>query len=121
GDLLVGLGCFVWTACRARWISGLRVSARLPGRTLERVVTAVERSRIKLLRREVTRSRKRFRIGFFRHVECVDARLFACRGAVSDEFLLLLAVLQGHIRPEEAVNQLVLLVLTAEAGNSGQQ
>ena len=121
GDLFVGLGGIAGAGCRVRWISAPRTSACLPRRILERVVVAVERSGIELLRREATCSRKRFRIGFFLYVECVDARLFVYRGAVSDEFLLLLATLQSHIRPEQAVNQLALLILTAEAGKRSQQ
>ena len=35
--------------------------------------------------------------------------------------LLLLAALQGHVRPKQAIDELALLVLSAEAGKSNQE
>jgi hypothetical protein len=75
---------------------------------------------MELLRGEFTRPRKRFRIGFFLDVKCTDACLFIYRCAIRDEFLLLLAVLQRHVGPEQAIDQLALLFLSAEAGKSSK-
>ena len=76
---------------------------------------------IELLRREFTSSRKRFRLGLFLDVERTDICFLVYRCAVSDEFFLLLAALQGGVRPEQAIDQLALLVLSAKTGQSSQQ
>jgi len=58
---------------------------------------------------------------FLFHVNRTYACFLIYRCTVGDEFPVLLAVLQGHVRPEEAIDQLTLLVLSAKAGKSGQQ
>ena len=80
----------------------------------------MERPGIELLRREFTCAQKRFRLRFFLDVKSTDPRLFVYGCAISDEFLLLLAALKGHVGPKQAIDELALLVLSAEAARSSQ-
>ena len=81
----------------------------------------MERLRIELPCREFTFFRKRFRVWFFLHVKCADTCLFVYRCAISDEFFLLFAALQSHVGPQQTINQLPLLILSAETTGSGQE
>jgi len=84
-------------------------------------VIAVERLRIELPRREFTLLRKRFSVRFFLYVKCADTCLFVYRCPISDEFFLLLAALQSHVGSQQTINQLPLLILSAEARPSSQK
>lgn len=81
----------------------------------------MERPGIELLRRKFASSRKRFGIGFFLDIKCADGCLFVYRCAISVEFLLLFAVLKSRVRSEQAIDQLALLILSADAGKSRQE
>jgi hypothetical protein len=50
-------------------------------------------------------------------VKCSDARSFVYRGAVGDEFFILRIIVQIHVRPEQAIDKLSFLFLTAYAGD----
>jgi hypothetical protein len=121
GGLFVGLRRILGIRCRLSWISASRISHCLLRRILRSGATPPVRPRIELPRREFTRSRKLFRIGFFLDVKCADARLIVYRCAVGCEFLLLIAVLQRHVRLEQAIHQLLLLVLGADAKSGSSQ
>jgi len=84
-------------------------------------MVAVESPGIELLCRELASSRKSFRIGFFLEIKRTDACLFVYRSAIRDEFLLLLAVLEGHVGSKQAIDQFAFLVLGPKAGKSNQE
>ena len=109
------------TAGCLRWISEPRIAHSLLRRVFKCAAIAVERPRIKLPGREFIFLRKRFGIRFFLHVKCPDTCLFVYRSAISDEFFLLFVALQSHIGPQQTINELPLLILSAEARGSGQE
>ena len=72
--------------------------------------------RIELLRGEVACSRKTFGLGFFLDIERTNAGPLIYRCPIGDEFFVLPAVLQSHVRPEQAIDELVFLLLRADTG-----
>jgi len=84
-------------------------------------VGALERSRIELPCRKLARVGKALGIGFLVKIKCANGCLFVYGRAIGDELFVLCRILQSHIRPEEALNKLALLILSPGKRESDQE
>jgi hypothetical protein len=77
--------------------------------------------RIELSRRKFSRVGKAPGIGFLLKIKCANGCLFVYGRAIGDELFVLCRILQSHIGPEEALNKLALLILSAGKRKSNQE
>src|SRR6266436_4410908 len=120
-NLFVGLRCVADAARSLICVSGSRISHCLLRGSVERVASAVESLRIELPRQEGIYPQKTLRIGFFLDIKRTDGGLLIDRYSIRDEFFVLCVILQVHVRLEQAIHQLSLLFLTADARESSHK
>ena len=121
GNLLVGLPSVADAARILICVGESRISHCLLRESDARVASAVESLRIELPRQEGIYPPKTLRIGFFLDIKRTDGGLLIDRYSIGDEFFVLCVILQVHVRPEQAIHQLSLLVLSSYGGESSHE
>ena len=78
----------------------------------------MERPRTELARQEVVYPEKPLRIGLFLDVKCANGCLFIYGCPIGNEFFVLRVIPQRRVRPEQAIDELAFLILSADASES---